>query len=141
MSKIWNISNDAASKALAQSTQYCRHGASNALSRQYSTNDRMLRYKRINSQFYTDTFFVTGSTKSTRDNTCAQLFVSDKGFVAIYPMKSKGEFPSALKLFCKEIGVPITLVLDPSGEQRSKEVRTFCNKVGTTLRVLEESTQ
>ena len=44
-------------------------------------------------------------------------------------------------MFCKEIGVPIDLVVDPSGEQTSKAVKKFCHQVGTTLRVLEESTQ
>ena len=56
-------------------------------------------------------------------------------------MKSKGEFKDALKMFCKEVGVPMTLVCDPSGEQTSKEVKHFCHQVGMTLRVLEESTQ
>ena len=41
-----------------------------------------------------------------------QLFVSNKGFVAIYPMKSKKEFPDALKLFCKETRVPERLIIN-----------------------------
>ena len=141
LSKIWNIKPDLAKKTLAQTTQLCRKGADNDLSRQYSTNDRMLRYKRIDSQFFTDTFFVTAKGKSTRGNTCAQLFVSDKGYVAIYPMSSKGDYKDALHKFCKDVGVPTTLLVDPSGEQTSKKARKFCNQVGTTLKVLEESTQ
>ena len=102
----------------------------------------MLRYKRINSLFYTDTFFVTkDATSFPRKNKCMQLFVSDKGFVAVYSMKNKGQFQDALKLFCKEIGVPERLVLDPSGEQSSAKVKSFSNKVGLTLKFLEESTQ
>lgn len=141
LSKIWHIKNEEAVKVLDQTTQYCRQGADNALSRQFSTNDRMLRYKRINIMFFTDTFFVTKKGKSTRGNKCAQIFVSDKGFVAIYPMTTRSQFLDSLKLFCKEIGVPLSLVLDPSGEQSKPEVRRFCHKVGTTLRVLQESTQ
>ena len=91
--------------------------------------------------FFTDTFFATTKGKLTRGNTCVQIFVSDKGFVAIYPMKSKGEFLDALKLFCKEVGVPLTMVMDPSGEQVSSAVRAFCHKVGTTYKFLQESTQ
>ena len=91
--------------------------------------------------FFTDTFFVTSKGKSQRGNTCAQLFVSDKGYVAIYPMKSKSEFLNALKQFCKEVGVPERLICDPSGEQTSSKVKQFCYEVGTTLRVIEESTQ
>ncbi len=141
LSNIWNIKRDQAASVLKQTTHLNRQGADNDLSRQFSTNDRMLRYKRIQSQFFTDTFFVTKTGKSTRGNTCCQIFVSDKGFVAIYPMKSKSEFPDALHLFCKEIGVPVDLIVDPSGEQTSAKVKRFCNQVGTTLRVLEESTQ
>ena len=101
----------------------------------------MLRYKRINSQFFTDNLFVTKKGKSTRGNTCAQLFVSDKGFVAIYLMEKKGNYVKALHLFCKEIGMPMTLLADLSGEQTSKAARKLCHQVRTTLKILEESTQ
>lgn len=141
LSKIWNIDHNLAKKTIKQTTQLCRRGEHNDLSRHYSTNDRMLRYKRIQSQFFSDTFFVAKDAKSTRGYTCAQIFVSDKGFVAIYPMKSKGDFIHALKLFCKEIGVPLSVVVDPSGEQTSSLVKHFCHQVGTTLRILEAATQ
>ena len=55
-------------------------------------------------------------------------------------MQSKGDFPDALRLFCKEVGVPEKLVVDPSGEQTSRKIKKFCNQVDTTLRILEEST-
>ena len=141
LSKIWHVKQEEAEKAIQQSTQLCRQGFENGLSRHFSTNDRMLRYRRLDSHFFTDTFFVTKSGKSSRGNTCAQLFVSDKGYVALYPLKSKGDFPQALKQFCKDVGVPLKLVCDPSGEQTSSNVKSFCHKVGMTLRVLEESTQ
>ena len=37
--------------------------------------------------------------------------------------------------------MPNAFILDPSGEQTSNEVRGFCHKIGTTLRILEERTQ
>ena len=142
LSKIWCINDDLAQQTIDNTTQLQRHSGTSSLSRQYSTNDRMLRYKRINSLFFTDTFFVTKAAKSKpRNNTCMQLFVSDKGFVAVYPLQSKGQFYDALKLFCKEIGVPEKLVMDPSGEQKSSKVKTFGHKVSMTLQYLEESTQ
>ena len=101
----------------------------------------MIVYKRIKCAFFTDTYFVTGKAKSTRGNTMMQLFVSDKGFVYIVTMKSRGEFHLALKMFAKEIGVPISLILDPSGEQNSAKVTKMCHEMGTTLKILEESTQ
>jgi hypothetical protein len=101
----------------------------------------MIRYKKIDSVFFTDTFFVTKKDKSVRGYTCAQLFVSDMGYFSVYLMKSKGDFKDSLQLFYKEAGVLTTLVVDPSGEQTSNFVRKFSNQVGLTLRILEESTQ
>ena len=142
LAKIWSIKEDQAKSVLESNTHLQRHSGDSSLSRQYSTNDRMLRYKRIDSLFYTDTFFVTKEARSRpRNNSCMQLFVSDKGYVALYPMKSKRHFYDALKLFCKDVGVPDRLVMDPSGEQTSHKVKNFGHKVGMTLKYLEESTQ
>ena len=84
---------------------------------------------------------MTSKVISSRGNKCAQFFVSDMGFVAIYPIKSKREFSFALKQFCKNVGVPMNLVVDPSGEQTNKNAKHFCHQIGTKLRILEESTQ
>eukprot|EP00980_Cylindrotheca_fusiformis_P002440 scaffold581_cov82-Cylindrotheca_fusiformis.AAC.1 len=89
-----------------------------------------------------DTFFATKNAKrSQRGNTCMQLFVTDKGFVYVVPMKSKKFVPEALKLFTKEIGAPTAIVADASGEQTSKRVKSFLQEIGTSLRVLEKDTQ
>ena len=69
------------------------------------------------------------------------IFVSDKVFVYIMPMKSRGEFHLALKMFAKNIGVPLSLILDPSGEQTSFKVTKMCHKMITTLKILKKSTQ
>ena len=101
----------------------------------------MLRYKRIKSLFHTDTFYVTGKAKSTRGNVCVQLFVSDKGFVTVYPMKATCDFSSALRMFAKDVGAPEVLVADSHPTQKKLEVKHFCNKIGTKLRLVEGSTQ
>ena len=141
LSKIWSVSDDQARDIIKANSQLNRPPNEGMLSKQFSTNDRMLRYRRIQSYFFTDTMFVTASAKSTRGYTMMQVFVSDKGFIAVYPMERKKDFHDCLQVFCKEIGVPISLVVDPSGEQTSKAVKRFCNQVGTTLRILEEHTQ
>ena len=140
LAKLWSITEDAASGAIEHSTQLNRQSADNSLARHFSTNDRMLRYKRINSTFYTDTMFATDKAKSTRGNKCCQVFVSDKGFVAVYPMETVSQFEDALQLFCKEVGVPVTMVADPHPTQTKKSVRRFCKQVGMTLRLLEMNT-
>ncbi len=88
-----------------------------------------------------DTLFVTGAAKSSQGNICAQLFISDKNFVAFYPMKKQEEVYLALKQFAKEVGAPEVLVCDPHPAQVKREVREFCTQIGTTLKVLEAVTQ
>lgn len=140
LAKVWTIDHKMAEKTLEVTTQLHRGGDS-SLARNFGTNDRMLRYRRIKSWFFTDTFFVTKAAKSVRGNTCMQLFVSDKGFVKAYPMESVSQYPKALRAFAKDVGAPEILVADPHPNQKSKEVKDFCNKIGTTLRLLEQSTQ
>ena len=36
-----------------------------------------------------------------------------------------------------EVGVPDALITDGSGEEKSSNLRQFCNEVGSTLRILE----
>lgn len=141
LSKLWRIDHDTAVRTLEVTTQRKKQDGHSSLSRNFTTNDRMLRYRRINSFFFTDTFFVTAKARSSRGNKCMQIFVSDKGFVYVVPMKSKSEFADALRMFAKEIGVPEALIVDPSGEQTSRKVKSFCHQAGVTLRILEEGTQ
>eukprot|EP00957_Ditylum_brightwellii_P179458 13670771-Ditylum_brightwellii.AAC.1 len=105
------------------------------LARNFSTNDKMLRYKRISCYFFMDTFFATKMADNpARSNTCCQLFITDKGFLYAVPLKSKGEVLQAVKQFAKEVGAPDASICD------SQPVRTFYNEIGMMLRILEEGT-
>jgi hypothetical protein len=84
---------------------------------------------------------VTGNAKSSQGNTCGQLFVSDKGFVAFYPMKRQADYFLALKQFAKNVGVPDVFVCGPHPAQTKCEVQNFCTQISTTLKVLEAETQ
>ena len=79
--------------------------------------------------------------KSLQGYQYCQLFVSDKGFIFVVFMGKKSEFPLALKAFAKEIGVPSSLIMDPSGEQTSNAVKQFAQECSMKLKLLEESTQ
>ena len=68
---------------------------------------------------------------------CCQLFVTDKGFVYVVPMRRKSKVLQAIKQFAKKIGVPTSIIADMAGEQMSQEVRKFCNDIETTLWALE----
>ena len=141
LAKIWRISHEDAQRTIDVTTQTSTRTDDPTLSRNYSTNDRMLRYKRIKDYFFMDTFFATKKGgQSSRGHTCCQLFVTDKGFIYVVPMKKKSEVLLAIKQFAKEIGAPDSFVADMSGEQMSSEVKKFCNDIGTTLRALEEGT-
>ena len=65
-----------------------------------------------------------------------QIFILDQGYVFIAAMKSISEFPKALKIFSKEVGVPEAIIADSHKCHNSKEVRQLCHKIGTTLRML-----
>ena len=69
-----------------------------------------------------------------------QLFVTDKGFVHVIPMKSKSEVPMASKMFAKYICATDAIICNSTREQISQPVREFCHCIGTSLRVLEEGT-
>ena len=89
LSKVWSIDIETAKRTIDVTTRLRKHENSGHLSRQYSTNDMMLRYKRIKSHFFMDTFQVTKTAISQRQNWYMQLFVSDTGFMYVVPMKSK----------------------------------------------------
>ena len=73
-----------------------------------------------------DTMFVTGrGGKSILWNTCAQVFTTDRGFLVVYPLLSKAQVKQAMRLFCKEIGVPSAFIGDQSGEQTSYDVQQY----------------
>ena len=105
LSKVWRISVDEAAKTLEQTTQERVHTTDPKISKNYGTNDRMLRYKKINEYFYMDTLIATSKGgKSIRGNTCGQLFVTDKGYIYFVPMRSRSEVLLAVKQFAKEVG-------------------------------------
>jgi hypothetical protein len=142
LSKVWRIDMPTAARTLEVTSQRYVRAQGDNLNRNYSTSDRMLRYRRIDQHFFMDTFFATKKSRhSSGGHTCMQLFVTDKGFVYVVPMQTKGEVCSnAIKLFAKEIGAPDAIICDAACKQISREVRSFCTKMGTALRVLEEDT-
>ena len=83
LSKIWTIPFNMAEETLRVTSQVNRHGENKYLARNLGTNDRMLRYRRIRSQIFTDTFLVTAKAKSTRGYTHMQI---------LYPTRVMSKF-------------------------------------------------
>ena len=141
LAKLWRIDEDTAAKTIDITSQRSVRTDNPKLSRNYGTNDRMLRYKHLKHHFFMDTLFATSKAdKSSRGNTCAQLFVTDKGFVYIVPMTKESDVLQAVKQFVKTIGAPDAIICDAARAQKSDKVRQFCSDDGTTLIILEENT-
>jgi len=123
LSKIWRIDPDSAQRTIDITSQAQVHTNNPKLARNYGTGDRMLRYKKIKDHFFMDTFFATKEAgKSSRGHTCCQLFVTDKGFIYVLPMKSKADVLSAVKEFARAIGAPdaiIVMLHESRGRRRS----------------------
>ena len=59
LAKVWRISYDEAKRTIDNTSQLSVCPNNPILAKNYGTNDRMLRYKRIKEWFYTNTFFAT----------------------------------------------------------------------------------
>ena len=116
LSKVWRISDEAAQQTLEVTTQLNKQDVNASLSRRFGTNNWMLRYKRISSLFYTDTFF-SSKVISKRGFSMMQLFVSDKGFVKVYGMRSEKEFK------CIKVEAPKAIIVDSARTEKSNTVR------------------
>ena len=88
-----------------------------------------------------DMYEVTVKAISHKKNKYMQLFVSDTGFMYVYPMKSKKEIVNAVKAFAKAIGVPTALTLDPKGTHKSEALKKATNDMNLPLKILERRTQ
>ncbi len=71
----------------------------------------------------------------------AQILMSDKGFVAIYPIQHQHDYFLALKQFAWDVGMLDVLVCDSHASQKQCAVKEICTQIGTTLKMLEAETQ
>ena len=91
-----------------------------SLTRKYQTNDRMLRYPRLSTDTFMDTFFLSKkSGPSYSGFTTCQIFATEFGHVFVVPMEGKSgiKIAQALKRYFKEIGVSAHLICDQAREQ------------------------
>ena len=50
-------------------------------------------------------------------------------------MSKVSEYPLAIKQFAKNAGAPEVVLADPHPVHKSKDLKAFCNKIGTTLKI------
>ena len=113
ISQIFGCGTETAKDTIRVTTQLGVRSAVHPLRRRYRTDLLSLRYKRLQTTFYTDTMLY--KTKSLGQNVCAQVF-TDGTYVTAYPLKSKSEAGQALKLFAEDVGIPNELTSDNAKE-------------------------
>ncbi len=100
------------------------------------TIDHLLQYRCMHHQIFTD--MMVSNTYLHWNNKCAQVVVSDFGWVHVYPMIAKGEGHKALFLMFQYEGLPLWMLMDGSkemmqGKSHKKLVDTHCQLNQTEL--------
>ena len=132
----WGIGIEAAKRTVKSTTQrILRTVAHPSLSRRFRTNDRQLRYRRINSEMFTDT--AKSAVTSKRGNKYMQFFSLPYGWVRTFPMPKKSCAHEALSVLFKRDGVPSTMVMDGSKEQTQGEFKRKCRESGCHIKQTE----
>ena len=128
LSRVWRIDIPTAKRTIENTTQLCQRTENPTLSRNYSTNDCMLRY---HQHFSMDTSLLQQRLRNRLEATpaCSSLSATDSGFVHAIPLRSRSDVPHAVKAFAKTIGAPNAIICDASQEQMSREVRSLCHKM------------
>jgi hypothetical protein len=117
LSDKWMIGLEQAKLTLKSTTQRYLRSALLPLSRRYKA-DRIFHHPRLQGEWFTDTVF--SPVKSKDGNSCGQIFANGSYFATFYPMDSKSKAGDALRVFCKEFGVPDTLRHDGAKEMCKK---------------------
>ena len=139
LARRWGIGLEAAKNTLKHTTSRAiRTVLHPSISRRWRTNDRMLRYRRIPVDMFTDTLVT--KVKSRRGNMYAQIFGASNGWKRAFPMKKKSEAHEGLSLMFQRDGVPPKLVLDGAKEQISGIFRQKCKDVHVHVRQIEPHT-
>lgn len=137
LAKNWGIGLNKAKRTLEATTQHgVRTMLHPTLMRRFRTNDRQLRYRRLNCDMFTDT--MEAQSKSWfRGNRYAQVFATRFGWARAFPMKKKSEAHEGLSLLARRDGVPATLVMDGSKEQTMGEFRRVARQIGVHVKQTE----
>jgi hypothetical protein len=139
LARRWGIGLEAATRTLKKTTQRgIRTTLDPTLDRQFRTNDRQLRYRRLPTTLFADTLLA--SKPSRRKNTCAEVFVHRNGWKRAYPMKTKSQAHEALSLLFAREGVPAKLIVDGSKEQTLGKFRQKAREADCYIHTTEPYT-
>ena len=142
LSKAWNVSDKVARRTIACTTRLCpRNTLDISLNRRYAANDRMLRYRHLPINMYSDTMYASQQVgKSVRNKSCAQVFATDFGWVEAYTMEFEREVGDAFKLLFKSHCVPDKMIMDGARAQVKGNTAEVCKEAVCTIVELERDT-
>jgi len=137
LAKRWGIGVGAARRTIDATTQVAvRSLLMPTLTRRFAAHDKLLRFRRLPCQMYTDT--MKGKVRSwMRQSLYGQVYVTDFGWVGFYPMKAKSEAPDTLVQLAHEVGVPTHFVMDNSREQTMGRFRKKARSFGCGIRQVD----
>ena len=138
LAKNWMIPLERAKRTLQVTTQKGIRSRPNLLTRRFKTNDRMLRYNRLNCTMFTDT--LQSSVLSRRQNKYAQVYCVPPNWTKAYAMSAKSEAHNTLSSLFHDVGVPDTMVADGAGEEVAGEFRKKCRDAGCHIHQTEPYT-
>jgi hypothetical protein len=105
LAKRWNISVEQGRHTIDCTTQLGVHDFTNTTtSRRMRNTNQQIKHWRLNAKVYTDTMF-SGGIKSLQGYTFAQAYVTDFGWMTVYPMVSKADAHLTLDLLHHEYGI------------------------------------
>jgi hypothetical protein len=110
------------------------------LSRRFRTKDRILRYRRMPCNLFSNTMFCT-KVPSAQGYTMTQIFATDFGWSRSYPMSRKGEAHEALGLLFAREGVPPKMIVDGAKEMKLGEFARKCTEASCYLQSTEPYSQ
>ena len=140
LSQTWSIGLQTAKRTLKTTTQRGVGSVANpSIERCLWTNDRQLRYRRLNTNLYTYTMF--SNTPSTRGNTGGQIYTNDMDWTRFYPMKSKSQAHETLSVLMSRDGVPATLISDGAKEQVKGQFWSKARQAGIHCKETEPHSQ
>ena len=136
------ITLEVARRTIKHTTHLCpRNTTTITLNRRYPQNDRMLRYRHLDVNMFSDTMYAAKRHgKSVRNNTCVQVFTTDFGWIQTYCFQYERDIHKGFKTLFKDTGVPRKLIMDEARSQVKGETRKVCEQAGCTVIELEKET-
>lgn len=108
-------------KTLDNTTQMAKAMNILPMVRHYAARFKMFRHRRLQETVATDTIF--SNIQDIDGKACAQIFFGTRSrYLNVYGMNSKKHYPTALKDFMRDEGIPSVVHSDNAKEQTSSQV-------------------